>query len=381
MSTLGKQECDFINVTGEPDKGRDARRLHVRRTVMTNYHKRKCQKKTLWPREDNTETSQVTTQAARPTSACQLNTSSTDPIRGDISLAVASSSFQLKTNTSPMHSRTCPIIIRFLSGQVIKAVRTLHYVSFIHHNMPEAYDRLDDPLMACREVLCSHYSSKTPHLPTLWHKVSIAQEHIYGTCVDFDKWQLLSSAQAITLYILARFRDSTIDGVFPGMDIALLYTLGKLFQLIKDSHMHGRIRTHKRGPHPNPTSHWKDWIFHESVNRTAIIYFLLKLVASIDFGIDCDEHSDWSIEGMLLPSAKAFWEARDEVTWKTWACVDGDGDQPLPALRIGNLVGTGVGSSQKAQIAAWQEESCEFGMVVMLASQLLMDSFTDISNQ
>lgn len=265
MSTLATQDCDFINITGEPNQGRDARRIHVRRTVMTNYHKRKCRKKNIGPREGHTEVLPVSTQAApQSTSICRSDASSTDSpsIRGDISLSVASSSFVLKTNSSPTHTRTCPIIVRFLSGQVVKAVRSFRHVSFIHHHVLEAPrygGKLNDSLVACSEILCSHYNSTVPDLPTLWHRISIAQEHIYGTvglltnsvpaplfffsvretcssgsdpfccsqCADLDKWQLLSAAQAMTLYILARFKDTTNDeGMFPGMNIALLYTLG-----------------------------------------------------------------------------------------------------------------------------------------------------------
>ncbi|KIV83850.1 hypothetical protein PV11_05839 [Exophiala sideris] len=380
MSASANQHCDFINISGEPNEGRHARRIHVRRTVMTNHHKRKRQKKSLESRKGHTQVLQVPTQAAPLTPACRSEASSFDPqsIRGDISLSVASSSFRLKTNSSPMHTRTCPIIIRFLSGQVIKAVRSLRYVSFIHRHVLGAHGQSNDNLMACSEILCTHYNSSSPNLPMLWHEVSVAQEHIYRTCANLNKWQLLSAAQAITLYILARFRDTTNDGMFPGMDIALLYTMGKLFELIKEDHLRDRNHTHKRGPSPNPTSDWEDWIFHESVNRTATIYFLLRRVATIDFGIECDEQSGWRIEGMLLPSARALWEARDAAMWKTW--VDGDVDGQLPALRIGNLLSADADSCQKRQIAIWQEESCEFGIIVMLASQLLMDKDTEDSD-
>ena len=81
---------------------------------------------------------------------------------------------------------------------------------------------------------------------------------------------------------------------------------------------------------------------------------------------------------MLLPSTRALWEAQDEETWGTLAV--GDGDRPPPALRLGDLTSADADSSQKKQIATWQEESCEFGMVVMLASQLLMDRDTEVSD-
>jgi hypothetical protein len=144
-----------------------------------------------------------------------------------------------------------------------------------------------------------------------------------------------------------------------------------LFQLLKTNFIY-EPHDSKHGPPAVFPSHWMDWIFSESVSRTATIYFLMTLVASMDFGIECDQSNGWTVKGMLLPGAKAMWEASDESTWSNVLMERGGYRADLLALRLGDLIHSESNTQQKCRTDLWQEETDEFGTLVMLASQLMM---------
>ncbi|KIW15868.1 hypothetical protein PV08_05918 [Exophiala spinifera] len=376
MTSPAIRERNFINITGEPNAGRHARRIHVRRTVMKNYHRQRRQKKKLPSKQGPAASSLGSEQATQSSSPYSSNLSLLDGRSpNEVVLDPAASSlFRAKAHDNPIHAQISTSIIRFLCGLVVKARQSICHVGFIHHAALEAESPSNHFLATCRDILSSHHDSTapSPSSPALWERVHVAQEDIYVTCAQMNNWQLLSAAQAITLYILARFRNGK-DDRFPHMDIALLFTLRKVFSHLKADYLSDGYHNRKCGPPAIPTSSWRDWIFHESVSRTATVYFLLTVVVSMDFGIECDQADRWRVEDMLLPGAKASWEARDEVAWRSSTSVSGNVDRLPFTLRLGDLASVDSSSGLQAQIAAWQEELDEFGMVITLAGQMLMD--------
>ena len=90
----------------------------------------------------------------------------------------------------------------------------------------------------------------------------------------------------------------------------------------------------------------------------------------MDFGIDCDLEDAWNIEDMLLPGAKALWEARDEETWRRTR-TGRSSDTLLSMLRLRDLMNLDSSSSRQALVAIWQEDLDEFGILLTLASQMM----------
>lgn len=94
-----------------------------------------------------------------------------------------------------------------------------------------------------------------------------------------------------------------------------------------------------------------------------MVYFLLTLVVSMDFGLACDHPSDWHIDDLPLLASKASWTARDKVSWKKSL----EEAQPRPkSLTFGDL----SSGYDTGPIENWQEASDEMGLIVAMASHL-----------
>lgn len=156
-SQLGLQ---FVNVTSNPSIGRNERRIHVRRTVMTEYHKRRRQTK-----DCEKTTSQSAVQPAYP-----VHTRSVLLLRP-------------KLWADARCTRTGQLIIRFLCGQVDKATNDLSNVSFIHWQLHDESPGTDqDPLRLCQATLRRYRDTESPFAlkeAVLWKDVHVQQERIY----------------------------------------------------------------------------------------------------------------------------------------------------------------------------------------------------------
>lgn len=112
---------------------------------------------------------------------------------------------------------------------------------------------------------------------------------------------------------------------------------------------------------------WEEWIFTESSIRTATIYFLLSVVVSVDFGIDCTQPTDWHFEHLPLPAGKVIWEARDPRAWtNVMTTVANDN---MRTLTFGDLMDID-GSDKRDLLDTWQGEVDELGLVVSMACHL-----------
>jgi hypothetical protein len=183
----------FINITNAPSDDKDIRRVHIRRTVMLNYHRRRKQRQPA----QRQSASITIPQAVTPTTHLGQ---------------------QLLQPRSWPHTEdklTSRRLLRFLHGQVRKAAEGVRYASFIHRQSSHA-----KPLAACQHILRSSAGQWQ------WALVYQHQEDIYTQCsTTYTKWELLSAAQAITLYLLLRLKTGANPAAFAGADVALLFTL------------------------------------------------------------------------------------------------------------------------------------------------------------
>lgn len=140
------------------------------------------------------------------------------------------------------------------------------------------------------------------------------------------------------MFVLLRLSYGTNHPAFPDSDIALLYSLGvnmiffstvlsfslysfrlryyitriiltlpsqKTFKLLQDQYI---TRQHLNSPPRESLDDWQNFIFRESTIRTSMVYFILTLVVSMEFGLACDQPEDWHLEEIPLPAGKAAWE-------------------------------------------------------------------------
>jgi len=177
----------------------------------------------------------------------------------------------------------------------------------------------------------------------------------------WDRWRLLSAAQALTICELVRLTHGKNHVAFPDMDVALLFTLRKIFKLLEAQ---GDLDYRRR----TPISDWKDWIFHESAMRTTMIYFILTLVLCMDDGIRCNQPDDWLLEDLPLPGLKVMWQAPDEVAWRQ-ACSSCR-YEALADLTFGDLMNEQLPPQRIEAVERWQEGVDDFGLIVAIASRL-----------
>ena len=166
----------FINVSGSPAEGRDARRIQVRSTLMSNYHKRRAQKKRQL---DKMTGSRSPGKVPRRTSDHVAQSTVHPPT---VSITPRRDLFQPRVFSNQDHTRTSRIIIGFFCGQVAKAMQDLSYVSFVHVTIGEVEGQMqsDNPLITCRDLLRQHYDPSTLHLSTLWEKIDGMQQDVYA---------------------------------------------------------------------------------------------------------------------------------------------------------------------------------------------------------
>ncbi|KAK5991200.1 hypothetical protein PT974_09478 [Cladobotryum mycophilum] len=349
---MSEPDRTFVNLTDDPAQGRSARRIYVRRAVMKNYHKRRRQQ-TGGQREPAT-------------------TSYPEPIVAHPVTLQMHQFYPFEPRTSHI-SQMSRVVIQFLCGQITKAAQDVTYVPFIHRLFAEGILRADaqdsqdshsapkiNSLKQCQLLLQEHgFQDEATDVSqsVLWSKVHEHQEWIYAQHESFDKWELLSAAQAITLYLLLRMKLGRNHVKFPYGDIALLFTLGRIFRIIQISHLNP---IYASGHPPD----WENWIFCESCFRTATVYFILTVFFSMDIGLPCDSPSDWKMDDLPVPATKGLWSAGDAANWARSSSTP-----YLPRqLKLGDLLPSN--RLPQLPIETWKESTDEMGLLVAMAMDL-----------
>ncbi|KAL6693450.1 hypothetical protein J3F84DRAFT_79558 [Trichoderma pleuroticola] len=366
MAYPGGIDLNFITITNTPAEGRESRRKYVHRRVMHNYHKRRrmrrCSNDTRFAKTPSLIDARV-----RQPSAGQ-DEESIHPV-APVTRSIDGSSFRPaslllpKIWVTPGNIRTSQTIIQFLRGCPRRSGHDLATVPFVHQQIGLVVDA-SNPLRACQSLFRKHTSTNDE---ALWTGIHDIQEEIYMKCATFDRWKLLAASQAIMLLVLLRLRHGSNHEAFPAADIALLYSLQRVFILLRDKFCDREtLLSENRAAHG-----WRAWIFRESLIRTAIIYFLLRISVSTDCGISCDGPKDWRLEEIPLPASKMAWEATNEIEWEAASRIS---VTPSTVLRFGDLFGTEgyhPNSGTAHEIEAWLEGVDELGLITSISSTLV----------
>ncbi|KAL5314259.1 hypothetical protein ACEPPN_018684 [Leptodophora sp. 'Broadleaf-Isolate-01'] len=247
------------------------------------------------------------------------------------------------------------------------------------------------PISICQAITRNFASPKGHKDSSFWNSIAAEQEIIYTQRSSFDKWTSLSSAQALTIYLLMLpSSGETVLSRYPNIPITLLYTLGSIFgDLNKIQPEFSATGKDEDGRTDQPT--WEDWIFAKSKLRTAATYFIIALCFDVQFGIPCDRPDDYKFEDVDLPASKLLWEATDEAAWqKEMDLTEEIGGEEIitgdskEKLKYGDLVRynkqlcdqekTGIleaDSRLASRIEMWQRGADEFGILVALCGTML----------
>ncbi|KAI5458184.1 hypothetical protein BGZ63DRAFT_59611 [Mariannaea sp. PMI_226] len=379
-SVAPSRDRAFINITTDPKADRAARRKHVRQAVMLDYHKRRKN-----PRKHRPAPSRQLEGDGNVAESTSFGTNhpetqpffvsertwlaSDEPVSSPLSTHLELRSqilFLPKTWKSSQTSRISSLIFRFLCGQTSRVTQDVTNVSFIHRQFGKGAHQSDadvsgNSLMTCKRILREYKEGKITN-GALWRLVHAEQERIYLQHEHFSKWELLSATQTITLYILQWLRMGSNHADFPCGNIALLFTLGKIFEALKTRHFQSE-RVESMEP---SVSNWQDWIFHESCFRTAYVYFILTLIVSMDIGFGCNRPTDWRIEALPRPATKVSWDAGDHLSWERTVR-----DAPQHSQSPSHFIGD-PNLPEKTE-SLWGEALDEMGLIVAMAAELQLD--------
>jgi hypothetical protein len=113
----------------------------------------------------------------------------------------------------------------------------------------------DDPIFICQNISRKLVLREACGDFSVWDVIASEQERIYDKRASFSKWSLLSSAQAITVYLLmlAPEHESVLTH-HPSLPITLLFTLGALFEQLHQIHPGYVAAKEQRGSQPS----WED---------------------------------------------------------------------------------------------------------------------------
>ncbi|UKZ71915.1 uncharacterized protein TrAtP1_012858 [Trichoderma atroviride] len=350
----------FVNMTHDPAAGRGARRTYIRRAVMKSYHERRNQKKRASKLEAEVAENRAGRRLALMASIDRQMAPQSSALIPKFIL------FERKQFSEPPMLHMSCFILRYLCGQVSKASRDLSFVGFIHntfssHEPQGGSDHMAMNLNSLKTSLNLWQAYGTPSNDSisvtadnesLWELIHQHQEWIYSKITTFNQWELLSAAQATTIYLLLRVKQGSNSAAFPNGDIALLFTLGAIFR-----HLHSTALLDSR-----PRQDWRQWVFFESFMRIACIYFTLSAVVSTHFGLPCHNPKDWSFHSLPVPATKASWAAANASDWASAL-------PPEKELTWKDL--TSAASLNDSPVDLWRESSDELGMVVMMTMTLI----------
>jgi hypothetical protein len=317
-----------------------------------------------------------------------LRRSDMSSIRGDLETPSPFPSYLLRPREQPPAET---LLVSKLISQVLCSFpeRKMNAAScppFIHHSLfLRSMNTIlrDDPIIICQDI-CHKFAvcdARTPGDFSLWDVIAAEQERIYEQRAAFDKWLHLSSAQAMTIYLLMLAAEGeAVLTHHPSLLITLLFTLGTNFEQLNQIHPGFMAAKEQGGGRPA----WEDWIFAESKLRTATVYFILGLHFDVNFGLPRDPEGDYRFEDVELPAVKVLWVAKDEISWRE------EFDLAVPhriseaRLNHHDLVRLNRRecdhkdpASQKVEsrltdrIEKWHKEMDEFGMLVALCSTMV----------
>ncbi|KAH7109300.1 hypothetical protein B0J11DRAFT_238050 [Dendryphion nanum] len=165
----------------------------------------------------------------------------------------------------------------------------------------------------------------------LWRNIRLECERLQEEWVTHDRWELLSSMQALLIYILIRLQEGETE--HNNVDVLLLATVKTIAYALYE--LVGYIPCDQPVGH-NTSASWKDWVFEESRRRLALIFRVMGLVFSMAPVNKCQLPSGFILSP--LPAKKQLWEAPSEESWNECKICDPNLLKSFGVLSNGNMV-------------------------------------------
>ncbi|CAO2658162.1 Nn.00g074220.m01.CDS01 [Neocucurbitaria sp. VM-36] len=183
---------------------------------------------------------------------------------------------------------------------------------FIHpfslSDVSEPESKSVESLTTCMSLMQMISTNAQGSRKLLWKNVRLECERLQGECFTLDRWELLSSMQALLIYILVRLHEG--ETLYNNFDVLLLSTVWMVSCALNQQL--GNVPCGApSGLGYGPSQ--KDWIFEESRRRLAVIFKSIRMIFSLEPAAGCELHDGFLLAP--LPARKQLWEARDEGSW------------------------------------------------------------------
>ncbi|KAF2025743.1 hypothetical protein EK21DRAFT_116527 [Setomelanomma holmii] len=142
----------------------------------------------------------------------------------------------------------------------------------------------------------------------VWKNVRLECERFYTDWMILDEWELLSSMQALLIYILLRLQEG--EHTFNNFDVLLLSAMWVIACALNLKI--GNLECSS----PTGLSYgttYEEWVFEESRRRLAMTFRTIGMLVSTEPAGGCTLFDDFLLAP--LPARKQLWEARSETQW------------------------------------------------------------------
>ncbi|KAH7066852.1 hypothetical protein BKA63DRAFT_571251 [Paraphoma chrysanthemicola] len=256
---------------------------------------------------------------------------------------------------------------------------------FIHHSsmksLPGCETRATESLSTCTSLMQLLGSGTPGSRRLVWKNIRLECERLYVDWMNPDKWELLSSMQALLIYMMLRLQDG--ENTHNNFDVLLLSAMW-----VVACSMNHKIGNLECGS-PTGLSYgntYDDWIFEESRRRLAITFRTIGMLFSTEPASGCSLDSSFLLAP--LPASKLLWDAPSEAQWLVEKNRDRRGESVF-GIRMGGAMvkldrsedtftryGLNAGqmeeekSKSSANWAEWCAGMDGLGALVMLAASL-----------
>ncbi|KAF1971539.1 hypothetical protein BU23DRAFT_470448 [Bimuria novae-zelandiae CBS 107.79] len=203
-------------------------------------------------------------------------------------------------------ARAVTLILHTLKSYPQMILRDNTLPPYIHPHLvsPDFGNNDMEPLNNCISLMQMISREVQGSKKLFWKNVRLECDRMIAEVSSFNKWELLASMHALSIYTLYRVSEGETE--YNNSDALLLATMTAVAtQLVIADTSYA------------PLAHtcWLDWLYTESRRRLSIVFRIINLIVYFDLGATCSLYSTLLLAP--LPSKKSLWEAPDELAWKS----------------------------------------------------------------
>ncbi|KAH8671728.1 hypothetical protein BX600DRAFT_459593 [Xylariales sp. PMI_506] len=249
------------------------------------------------------------------------------------------------------------LISQALRSYPIMMLRRETFPPFIHPHWHRS--TLPVSLANCMGMAHIFASRSTETRPFLWYSIKAETKRFLDEMDSYSGEETLAAIQAQTIYLIMRVVDEATEPAELNLDILRVF---KLLCARYQAMLHPALDE-------IPDKSWQHWLYEESKKRTAIVFYLIALIVSINTGISCNAVEQY--RDIPLCSAKTIWEARTDIDWVTECQEYATQIEPVPFDTLGHLIDaqdSNITSPKGRALDRWNARTDNLGSLLNTAA-------------